>query len=60
LKRLAAEAGISKNALWSPEVNALPILKRKRFNAAGDSMWFWVSQDGWPSGEGPNVTIVSA
>jgi AAA domain-containing protein len=48
LKRLATEAGISKNALWSPEVNALPIQKRQRFNAVGDSTWFWISRDGWP------------
>lgn len=48
LKRNAAEAGISKNALWSPEVNALPISKRKRINAAGDPQWFWVANGGWP------------
>lgn len=48
LKRNAAEAGISKNALWSPEVNALPISKRKRINAAGDQQWYWVANGGWP------------
>ncbi len=48
LKKTAAEAGISKNALWSPEVNALPIRKRERANAAGDLQWFWIAERNWP------------
>jgi hypothetical protein len=48
LKRDAAEAGVSKNALWSPEVLALPIRKAKRTDATGESHWFWIAQDDWP------------
>lgn len=48
LKRDAAEAGISKNALWSPEVNALPIVKRKITDATGEAHWLWVALEGWP------------
>lgn len=48
LKRDAAEAGISKNALWSNEVNALPIRKSKRVDATGEVHWFWIAQEGWP------------
>lgn len=52
LRRAAAEAGVSKNALWSAEVNALPIKKMKRVNATGDVCWYWVADSGWPlSGE---------
>jgi hypothetical protein len=53
LKQMAAEAGISKNALWSPEVNALPIQKKKRVHANGDVFYVWVANQGWPS---PNAT----
>jgi hypothetical protein len=48
LKDDAANNGISKNALWSPEAQALPILKRQRINAAGDRAWYWVADVGWP------------
>ena len=48
LKRMAFQNGLSKNALWSPEVNALPISKRRRHSAAGDEFWVWVAHDGWP------------
>lgn len=49
LKSLAAEAGVSKNALWSPEVNALPIEKKKRIDATGDTKHFWRSTSpDWP------------
>lgn len=48
LKRAAEEAGISKNALWSPEARALPIRRRQIINAAGDRHWCWVAEDGWP------------
>jgi hypothetical protein len=48
LRKSAGEAGVSKNALWSPEVNALPIKKRKRMNAEGDPAWFWVAEQDWP------------
>ncbi len=53
LKRLGADAGISKNALFSPEVNALPIRKIKRTDASGESYWVWRADDGWP----PRKTI---
>ena len=49
LKRLAAESGVSKNALWSPEVNALPLEKKKRINASGDVYYVWRSLEGWPA-----------
>jgi hypothetical protein len=48
LKRAAAEAGISRNALFAPEVNALPIKKRKQTDATGETTWRWVAEDGWP------------
>ena len=48
LKKHAAESGISKNALWSPEVNSLPIRKRERANAAGDVQWYWIAEKNWP------------
>lgn len=48
LKRNATEAGVSKNALWSPEVNALPIRKRQHFNASGERFWTWIAEPGWP------------
>lgn len=48
LKRAAAEAGLSKNALWSPEAMALPIRKSQHTNAAGERYWFWTANPGWP------------
>lgn len=48
LKREAAEAGLSKNALWSPEVKALPIKKRPVVGCNGERHWEWVANDGWP------------
>jgi AAA domain len=51
LKDDAANNGISKNALWSPEAQALPILKRQRINAAGDRAWYWIADVGWPPPE---------
>ncbi len=49
LKRLATEAGVSKNALWSPEVNALPIDKKKRTNAEGEIYYVWRAIGEWPN-----------
>ncbi len=48
LRRVAAEAGVSKNALWSPEVQALPIRKRQVVGANGDRKWIWIAETGWP------------
>ncbi len=48
LKKMAADAGVSKNALWSPEVNALPFQKKRRINASGDAYYVWRANDGWP------------
>jgi hypothetical protein len=56
LVRAAKEAGISRNALWSPEVNALPIQKKKRINAIGEPCWMWIANTGWPLTE-TNGTI---
>ena len=49
LKRLAGEDGVSKNALWSPEVMALPIDKKKRTNAAGEIYYVWRAIGDWPT-----------
>jgi len=50
IRRMAREAGISKYALWeSPEVLALPIVKRRRINANGEQYWIWVADENWPS-----------
>jgi hypothetical protein len=51
LTRDALEAGLSRNALWSPEVLGLPIRKRKQTNATGDTHWFWEADEGWPPAE---------
>lgn len=51
LKRAAAQAGHSKNALWSPEANALPIKKKKRTTADGEEYWVWRAEPGWPPPE---------
>lgn len=48
LKKTAIESGISKNALWSAEAMALPIVKRPRTDAAGDKSWWWTASPGWP------------
>jgi hypothetical protein len=48
LKHAATEAGISRNALFSPEVEALPIRKRQIVGANGDRYWVWVADEGWP------------
>ncbi len=48
LKRLAAECGISKNALWSSEALALPIAKKRRANGDGDCVYVWIAQEEWP------------
>ncbi len=48
LRRDALEAGLSKNALFSPEVAALPIKRRQVINAGGDRHWVWRAMDGWP------------
>jgi hypothetical protein len=48
LKRMAKEEGVSNNALFSPEAMALPIKKRKRINAEGDSYYVWQAEENWP------------
>jgi hypothetical protein len=47
---LAYQAGISRNALFSEEVKALPIKrrKRKRLGDSGEDFWVWVAMTGWP------------
>jgi hypothetical protein len=54
LKKEAHQAGFSKNALWSPEVNALPLKKKRRSNAAGEDYWVWRAEPGWPAPEKNN------
>jgi hypothetical protein len=49
----AREAGISRNAMFSPQVNGLPIKKIQHFRADGSRYWSWTAQPGWP----PEVTI---
>jgi len=48
LRTMAREAGVSKNALWSPEVQALPIDRRQIVNADGSRHWVWIAREGWP------------
>ena len=48
LKQNAKEAGLSKNALWSPEVAALPIQKQQHRTADGERFWSWVALPDWP------------
>ncbi len=48
ITRAAKEAGISRNALWAPEVNALPFTKKRRVNADGVACWMWTANQGWP------------
>jgi hypothetical protein len=48
LFKAAREMGISRNAMFAPEVNALPIRKCKRTSASGESNWMWIAEDGWP------------
>lgn len=52
LKKAAGEAGLSKNALWSPEAMALPIRKRQHMDATGERFWTWEAEEGWPIPEG--------
>ena len=48
LKRAGVEAGLSRNALFSPEVAALPIRKRQVVTANGDRHWVWQAEEYWP------------
>jgi hypothetical protein len=48
LKSAAAEAGISKNALWSAEAQALPIERIQHTAADGHRFWTWTARPGWP------------
>lgn len=48
LKQAASEFGLSKNALWSDEVNGLPIRKVRRVDANGDAAWYWIAKPDWP------------
>ncbi len=48
LHKAAREAGVSRSSLWSDEVNALPIQKRRRVNADGQPCWFWIAEGNWP------------
>jgi hypothetical protein len=49
LKEAAANAGLSKNALWSPEVQALPIRKTQVTGEDGTRYWAWQAHPGWPA-----------
>jgi hypothetical protein len=48
LHEAAAAAGVSRNALWTPEALALPIRKRQHRNAKGEQFWTWTAEEGWP------------
>jgi hypothetical protein len=48
LTRAAAEAGISRVALFAPEVMALPIRRRQHTHADGRRSWTWIADPGWP------------
>jgi hypothetical protein len=47
----AGLAGISRKALYSPEVAALPIGKEKRTDNKGRACWVWFAKVGWPKEE---------
>jgi len=49
LRTMAIEYGLSKNALWEPAVQALPIKKRQRSTMDGKRYWAWLADEGWPS-----------
>lgn len=52
LKGLARADGLSKNTLWSDEVKALPIQKRKRVSPeTGEAAYHWIADFGWPPEE---------
>jgi hypothetical protein len=57
ITRAGREAGVSRNALWSPEVNALPFRRKKRVSADGVPCWMWIADDGWPQNNGIVGTI---
>lgn len=48
LRTEAMAYGLSKNALWEPAVQALPIHKKQEMTMDGRRCWFWVAEDGWP------------
>ena len=55
--RAAKEFGLSRNAMFSPEVGGLPIKKRKRADANGEINWFWIANEGWPEPIGTVGTV---
>ncbi len=49
LKDLSRDDGLTFNQVFkSPEVNALPIDKKKRGDPNGEFYWVWRARDGWP------------
>jgi hypothetical protein len=58
LKANAREAGLSKNALWSPEAGALPIRKIPNTTADGEKYYTWVANEGWPPELEPEVEYI--
>jgi hypothetical protein len=48
LHAAAKNFGLSRSSLWSPEVQALPIVKRKRMTQAGEPYWTWIAGENWP------------
>ncbi len=48
LKAAATEAGLVKEALFTPDVQSLPILKRCRVAPDGERHWVWIAEDDWP------------
>jgi hypothetical protein len=43
----ARESGISRNAMFSAEVQELPIKKAQHVRADGTRYWTWTAQSGW-------------
>lgn len=41
LMAMAREAGVSRNALYGPDVAAMPIRKRLRVLSSGEKCWVW-------------------
>ena len=51
IRRAAAEAGISKRALWEAK-DVLPIQARMFYTPDGTRAWKWLALEGWPKAGG--------
>ncbi len=57
LRTLSRDAGLSFHQVFkSPEVNALPIVKKPRIDGNGVRYWVWIARDGWPPPKQPETS----